>query len=128
MYSESGKEGVPATYQTINFIAWKPHPKQKAAAARGSGQVSLKNIAEISKLTDQMNALKRDGITDEATLAKLSEITKELEKLNATHARSGRDDSDDSWNAMHARLGRDDPDDSWNAMHDRSGRDDSDDS
>ncbi|CAG5132522.1 unnamed protein product, partial [Candidula unifasciata] len=42
------EKGVPATYQVINFIGWKPDPSQPKAAKRGSGQVSLKDIDKVS--------------------------------------------------------------------------------
>ena len=93
MYSEQNKEGIPATYQVINFIGWKPDPAQKQAAARGSGQVSMKNIAEISKLTDQLNAIKREGKTDPETVARLEKISKELEALNEMYSRPKPDDT-----------------------------------
>jgi NADH dehydrogenase [ubiquinone] 1 alpha subcomplex assembly factor 5 len=35
---------VPATFQIIFFIGWKPSPNQPKPAERGSGKVSLKDI------------------------------------------------------------------------------------
>ncbi|BFZ07586.1 hypothetical protein BsWGS_10624 [Bradybaena similaris] len=50
--------GVPATFQVINFIGWKPDPSQPKAAKRGSGQVSLKDIDKIDLLTKKIQELR----------------------------------------------------------------------
>ena len=35
------EDSIPATFQTINFIGWKPHPSQPKAKPRGSAEVSF---------------------------------------------------------------------------------------
>lgn len=40
-------EGVPATFQVIYLVAWKPSPNQPKPLARGSGEVSLKDLGNI---------------------------------------------------------------------------------
>lgn len=45
------EEGVPATFQIIYMIGWKPDPKQKVVPAeRGSGQVSLKDLHRLDEM------------------------------------------------------------------------------
>ena len=41
---------IPATYQILYFIAWKPDPSQRKPAERGSGKVSLKDISKLDDL------------------------------------------------------------------------------
>lgn len=50
MYGTEGQDGIPATYQILYFIAWKPDESQVKPAKRGSGQVSLKNIGSIDDI------------------------------------------------------------------------------
>lgn len=40
-------EGVSATFQIIYFIGWKPDPSQPKPAARGSADVSLKDLYNL---------------------------------------------------------------------------------
>ncbi|XP_075255117.1 arginine-hydroxylase NDUFAF5, mitochondrial-like isoform X2 [Convolutriloba macropyga] len=35
------EDSIPATFQTINFIGWKPHPSQPKAKPRGSAEISF---------------------------------------------------------------------------------------
>lgn len=51
-------KGVPATYQMINFIGWKPDPSQAKAAARGSGQVSLKDLSRLDSLAKELEEMR----------------------------------------------------------------------
>lgn len=45
------EQGVPATFQIIYMIGWKPDPNNVAQPApRGSGQVSLKDIGRLEEL------------------------------------------------------------------------------
>ena len=48
MYGD-GDGNIPATFQILYFIAWKPHPSQKPSAKRGSADISLN---ELGKLID----------------------------------------------------------------------------
>ncbi|CAD6567081.1 MAG: hypothetical protein TREMPRED_003297 [Tremellales sp. Tagirdzhanova-0007] len=43
MYQKEEK-GVPATFQVIYFIGWKPGPKQPKPLERGAGQTNLKDV------------------------------------------------------------------------------------
>ncbi|XP_072030985.1 arginine-hydroxylase NDUFAF5, mitochondrial-like [Amphiura filiformis] len=42
---------VPATFQIIYMIGWKPDPSQPKPKARGSATVSMKDIADMAKVT-----------------------------------------------------------------------------
>lgn len=48
IYGEEGK--IPATFQIISFIAWKPDSSQPKPLPRGSGQVSLKDIHKLDEI------------------------------------------------------------------------------
>ncbi|XP_013386082.1 arginine-hydroxylase NDUFAF5, mitochondrial [Lingula anatina] len=41
---------LPATFQIIHFIGWKPHPSQKKPAKRGSATVSIKDIDKLDQI------------------------------------------------------------------------------
>lgn len=38
---------IPATFCILSFIGWKPDPSQPKPAQRGSGSVSMKDIADL---------------------------------------------------------------------------------
>ncbi|RVE54394.1 hypothetical protein evm_000879 [Chilo suppressalis] len=42
--------GVPATFQIINFLGWKPDPTQPKPMERGTGEMSLKDIHRIDEI------------------------------------------------------------------------------
>ncbi|KAH8791820.1 S-adenosyl-L-methionine-dependent methyltransferase, partial [Flagelloscypha sp. PMI_526] len=48
MHGENGEEGesVPATFQIIYMIGWKPGPEQRQPLERGTGEVNLKDVLE----------------------------------------------------------------------------------
>ncbi|KAH3711972.1 hypothetical protein DPMN_071648 [Dreissena polymorpha] len=62
MYGQ--KEGLPATFQAIYFIGWKPHPSQPKPAQRGSGQMSLKDIANLADITETLTPEDAKKISD----------------------------------------------------------------
>lgn len=41
---------VPATFQVLNFIGWKPHESQPKPVERGSANFSLKDIKDLDKI------------------------------------------------------------------------------
>lgn len=50
----SNEDGsVPATFQMIYFIGWKPDPSQPKALERGSGNVSLKDIYRLDEIVQE---------------------------------------------------------------------------
>lgn len=40
---------IPATFQIINIIGWKPHPNHPTPLARGTGEISIKELHTIDK-------------------------------------------------------------------------------
>lgn len=48
LYGEPDK--IRATFQLINFIAWKPDPSQPKPAPRGSGEISLKELSRVDDI------------------------------------------------------------------------------
>ncbi|XP_069118954.1 arginine-hydroxylase NDUFAF5, mitochondrial-like [Argopecten irradians] len=58
MYGD--EEGVPATFQVLNFIGWKPDPSQPQAAERGSQDFSFKDLDRLSELTKDIEKLRGD--------------------------------------------------------------------
>ncbi|XP_076463601.1 arginine-hydroxylase NDUFAF5, mitochondrial-like [Babylonia areolata] len=73
-----GERGIPATFQVINFIGWKPDPSQPQAAKRGSGEVSLKDLDKVDQLTRQIRDLRGDG---EGAGKEVDKLAKELEDI-----------------------------------------------
>lgn len=65
MYGEDGGErgaSIPATFQTINWIGWKPDAsKQPEPARRGSGQMSLKDIGRLDDILRERGSIVVDG-------------------------------------------------------------------
>lgn len=43
-------KGIPATFQILYMIGWKPDPSQPKPLPRGSGQISIKDIGELDKI------------------------------------------------------------------------------
>ena len=50
------EKGIPATFEMIHFIAWSPHSSQPKPAKRGSGKVSMKDLAKDFNTT--LNVIK----------------------------------------------------------------------
>jgi len=57
---ESGNVTVPATFQIINMLGWKPHPKQPKPLQRGSGEVSLKDLNKLDEIIQEVGTIKDD--------------------------------------------------------------------
>ncbi|XP_053621919.1 arginine-hydroxylase NDUFAF5, mitochondrial [Plodia interpunctella] len=47
---ERNSRGVPATFQIINFLGWKPDPSQPQPIERGSGEISMKDLHRIDEI------------------------------------------------------------------------------
>ncbi|XP_055878473.1 arginine-hydroxylase NDUFAF5, mitochondrial-like [Biomphalaria glabrata] len=79
------EKGIPATFQVVNFIGWKPDPSQPQPAKRGSGQVSLKDIDKLDQITKQIKLMEESTqgeATDSNDTAKKSqELEEELQNL-----------------------------------------------
>ncbi|GFR67906.1 arginine-hydroxylase NDUFAF5, mitochondrial [Elysia marginata] len=74
------EDGVPATFQVINFIGWKPDVNQPKPAERGSGEVSLKDLHRVEELTKQINNLRDDSGNPSEKAERLSRAAEELEQ------------------------------------------------
>lgn len=57
---DSGKNTVPATFQIINMLGWKPHPKQPKPLQRGTGEVSLKDLYKLDEIIKEVKVIKDD--------------------------------------------------------------------
>lgn len=55
---------IPATFQIIYLVAWKPDPSQPKPLKRGSGEVSLKDLHRIDDIAKQKGFLKLDENKD----------------------------------------------------------------
>ncbi|UYV66199.1 hypothetical protein LAZ67_4000679 [Cordylochernes scorpioides] len=49
------KESIPATFEILYFIGWKPHPSQPKPLQRGSAQISLKDIGKVNQIIKDMD-------------------------------------------------------------------------
>ena len=96
MHGDPNQEGVPATFQVIYFIGWKPDPSQKAAAKRGSGQVSMKDLDKLDVISEQIEKLKSEKSSDERMQGSVDELAIKLEKLRLKTMQSGSDENDDN--------------------------------
>lgn len=57
---ETGQTNVPATFQIINMLGWKPHPKQPKPIERGSGEISLKDLYKLDEIVRDVKKVKTD--------------------------------------------------------------------
>ncbi|XP_050541848.1 arginine-hydroxylase NDUFAF5, mitochondrial [Daktulosphaira vitifoliae] len=51
-------EGIPATFQIMYMIGWKPDPSQPKPSPRGSGQISIKDIDQLDKVVKNLGKFK----------------------------------------------------------------------
>ncbi|XP_023022704.1 arginine-hydroxylase NDUFAF5, mitochondrial [Leptinotarsa decemlineata] len=57
---ETGKLTIPATFQVINMLGWKPHPQQPKPMERGTGDVSLKDLYKLGEIIKEIKKVKSD--------------------------------------------------------------------
>lgn len=69
---------IPATFQILNFIGWKPDKSQAKPAKRGSGQVSLKDIDKIDSIRSQIDNIKNEAGSDDKSALYLEEQLRKL--------------------------------------------------
>ncbi|XP_060862655.1 arginine-hydroxylase NDUFAF5, mitochondrial [Metopolophium dirhodum] len=50
-------KGIPATFQVLYMIGWKPDPSQPKPLSRGSGQISIKDIGELDKIVKNLGKI-----------------------------------------------------------------------
>ncbi|XP_051172079.1 arginine-hydroxylase NDUFAF5, mitochondrial [Leptopilina boulardi] len=55
---EDGSKYIPATFQIIFMIGWKPDPSQPKPLERGTGQISLKDIHKLDELIKETKKIK----------------------------------------------------------------------
>lgn len=55
---EDGSRYVPATFQIIYMVGWKPHESQPKPIQRGSGEISLKDIYRIDEIVKEKEKVK----------------------------------------------------------------------
>lgn len=82
---------IPATFQVVNFIGWKPDPSQPKPAARGSATVSLKDLDNVSKMESQLDKMQQEAQhmpEMEKPLAQLAESIEKLRKKTMDDANS----------------------------------------
>lgn len=51
---------IPATFQIIYLVAWKPDPSQPKPLKRGSGEVSLKDLHRLDEIAKEKGFIKLD--------------------------------------------------------------------
>lgn len=50
-------KGIPATFQILYMIGWKPDPSQPKPLPRGSGQISIKDIGKLDKIVKNVGKI-----------------------------------------------------------------------
>ncbi|KAG8336185.1 arginine-hydroxylase NDUFAF5, mitochondrial [Homalodisca vitripennis] len=58
MYGQEDK--IPATFQVLYMVGWKPDPSQPKPAERGSGQVSLKDLYRLDEVVKDIKKMPLD--------------------------------------------------------------------
>lgn len=54
---EDGTTYVPATFQIIYLVGWKPDPSQPKPLERGTGEVSMKDLYRIEEIAKEKGLL-----------------------------------------------------------------------
>lgn len=62
MYAKQGTteghlDGVPATFEVVSFIGWRPDPSQPKPIKRGSAEFSLKDIPNLDNIAEKTKDL-----------------------------------------------------------------------
>ncbi|KAF4525404.1 hypothetical protein B566_EDAN004147 [Ephemera danica] len=59
IYSElyGDEKGIPATFQIIYLLGWKPDPSQPKPVKRGSGNVSMKDIYRLDEIVKETKTM-----------------------------------------------------------------------
>lgn len=55
---EDGSKYVPATFQVIYMLGWKPDASQPRPIERGTGQVSLKDLYKLDEIVKKTGNIK----------------------------------------------------------------------
>lgn len=54
---DNNSKGIPATFQILYMIGWKPDPSQPKPLPRGSGKISIKNIGDLDKIAKHLGTI-----------------------------------------------------------------------
>lgn len=57
---EDGSLFIPATFQIIYLLGWKPDASQPKPLQRGTGQVSLKDLHRLEEIAKDIKKIKID--------------------------------------------------------------------
>lgn len=60
---ESGKYFIPATFQIIYMLGWKPDVSQPKPLPRGSGEMSLKDLYRLDEVISKTKKMPLDDET-----------------------------------------------------------------
>lgn len=58
---DTGQVTIPATFQIINMLGWKPHASQPKPLQRGAGEVSLKDLYRIEDVVKEIRTIKENN-------------------------------------------------------------------
>lgn len=64
LYGKDGK--IPATFQILYMLGWKPDPSQQKPLPRGSGEVSLKDLYRLDEIVKETKKMPLDDDTDKS--------------------------------------------------------------
>jgi len=54
---DNNSKGIPATFQVLYMIGWKPDPSQPKPLPRGSGKISIKDIGNLDKIVKNLGKI-----------------------------------------------------------------------
>lgn len=57
---QDGKCSIPATFQIIYMLGWKPDASQPKPLPRGSGEMSLKDLYRLDEVISKTNKISSD--------------------------------------------------------------------
>ena len=60
---KDGRLSIPATFQIIYMLGWKPDPSQPKPIPRGSGEMSLKDLYRIDEVLKKTGTIPKDEDT-----------------------------------------------------------------
>lgn len=63
--NEGGKYSIPATFQIIYMLGWKPDASQPKPLPRGSGEMSLKDLYRLDEVISKTKEMPLDDQTPE---------------------------------------------------------------
>lgn len=61
---DDGTEYIPATFQIIYMLGWKPDKSQPKPLDRGTGEISFKDLYKLNEIIKDSKKIKLDGDED----------------------------------------------------------------